>query len=269
MRQVESNKYNKEYYTKNYGSSSLLKNNECFDAMHNLIYQEIANIAGVQPDDRVVDYGCGNGDLAFYLASKYHCNIKAIDYSKEAIDICNKKLKQVKDSLGTQISFINADSKNLPDFNDIKAVFFCDVLEHMYDEEIEIVLEHVKNWGIDNKAKIIAHTDNEKYLKFIGPLFGLLDILLSNKSLDQIRKEKRTEKELHINLTTPKKLRKKMKKWGYKQTALKYPTPVDTRIKRQLGKLQNIPYLFNICVFMLKKFAFLSPSFYAVYEISD
>ena len=260
-----SNNYNREYYIKNYGQSGYLKNKGYFLSVHSLIYQEIANLAEIQPGDEVVDYGCGNGDLAFYLVSKFHCKVKAIDYSKEAIDICDEKLKQTG-GFNVQIKFINSSSKHLPDFENIKIVFFCDVFEHMCDEEIGFVLEQVKKWNINDKVKIVIHTDNNNYLKFINPLFNLLKIFLRKESISQIKKESKIERELHVNLTTPKKLKNKMEKWGYRQITLEYPSPVKTRIEKQLGKLQNIPYLYKTCVFMLRKFIFLTPSFYAVYE---
>lgn len=265
MKQVDSNKYNREYYIKAYGQSSYLKNEGYFLSRYSLKYQEIANLAEIQPGDEVVDYGCGNGDFAFYLASKFHCGVKAIDYSKESIDICNEKLKQTGD-FNVQIKFINSDSELLPDFKNIKIVFFCDVFEHIYDEEIGIILEQMKKWNINDKVKIVVQTDNNNYLKFINPLFNLLRILLRQKSLSQIVKESKSGRELHVNLTAPKKLKNKMEKWGYRQITLKYPSPVKTRVKNQLGKLQNIPYLYKTCVFMLRKFIFLSPSFHAVYE---
>ena len=269
MKQVDSKKYNREYYIKVYGQSSYLKDKGYFlDAVHSLIYQEIANLVEIRPDDKVVDYGCGNGDLAFYLASKFHCKVEAIDYSKEAIDICNEKLNQT-DGYNVQIKFATSNIEHLPDFKNIKIVFFCDVFEHICDEEIEIILKQIKNWNINNKVKIVIHTDNNNYLKFINPLFNLLNLFLRSKSLNQIREENRVERKLHINLTTLKNLKNKMEKWGYKQITLEYPSPVEARIKKQLGKLQNIPYLFKICVFILRKFTFLSPSFYAVYEINN
>lgn len=266
MKQVNSNRYNKKYYIKAYGQSNFIKDKGYFLSEQSSIYQKIANLVEIRPRDEVVDYGCGNGDLAFYLASKFRCKIKAIDYSEKAIDICNKKLSQVKSSHSARIKFINCNNDHVHDFENIKIVFFCDVLEHMFDEEIEIVLEQVKKWNVNKKVKIAIHTDNNNYLRFINPLLNLLSILLKIKSLNQIKEESEIDRELHVNLTTPKKLKNKMEKWGYKQLVLKYTPPIKTRVKKQLSGLQNVPYLPEICTFMLVKFDFLSPTFYAVYE---
>ena len=210
MNQVDPNKYNRQYFTRAYGESVYLENQGCFfGVIHNLIYQEIAGLADIGPEDTLVDYGCGNGDLAFYLASKFHCQVKALDYSKSAIDICNEKLKQVC-RFNDQIEFINNNTDFLPVFKNIKAMFFCDVIEHMTDKEFATILRQAKTWN--TKIKIVVHTDNNSYLMFVNPFFNLFNFLLRNKSLSQIKEEKRVNRDLHINLTTPQKLKNKMRK---------------------------------------------------------
>lgn len=266
MKQVDSNRYNKEYFIRVFGQSRYLEDAGYFASEQHSIYQEIAGLVEINPADTVVDYGCGNGNLTFYLASRFRCKIIGIDYSKEAIDICNEKLSQVS-NYSAQIKFINCNNNDyVYDFRNIKIVFFCDVLEHMFDEEIETLLKQVKKWNINDEVKIAVHTDSNHYLKFINPFFNLLNILLRKKSLNQIKKESKIDRELHVNLTTPQKLRNKMEKWGYRQVVLRYPSPTEARVKKQLGGLQSIPYLSKMCVYMLKRFGFLSPTFCAVYE---
>lgn len=264
MKQVDPNKYNKDYYQRVYGEANFLKNKGYFISRSTPRYEEVINLVKIKRGDTVVDYGCGNGDFAFYVASRYHCEIIAIDYSREAFRICKKKLKQDRNA-SIKIKFINCGSEHLSDLLNIKAVFFSDVLEHIYDCEVEFVLNKIRTWDYNRSMKVVVRTDNNNYLKFIAPIFNILNLMLRNKSLKQIIIENRKIKELHVNLMTQGALKNKMKKWGYRQIMTKFPSPTNSRIKNQLGKLICIPYLCEICEYILKKCSFLSPSFYAVF----
>lgn len=57
-----------------------------------------------------------------------------------------------------------------------------------------------------------------------------------------------------------------MKNLGYKQEILTYPKADIQTINQQLGSLSRFQTLTNISIFLIKKFPFLSPSFYSVYS---
>ena len=196
MKQVNSSNFNEEYYIKAYGQSRYIKEKGYFISEQNSIYQKIVDLVEIQSGDEIVDYGCGNGDLTFYLASRFRCKIVGIDYSEEAIDICNRKLSQASGH-SSQVTFIYCDTDYVHDFQNTKIVFFCDVLEHMCDERIKILLKQTKERNIRDKLKVAIHTDNNNHLKFIRPFFDLLNVLLRIKSLNQVKEERRIERDLH------------------------------------------------------------------------
>lgn len=83
-------------------------------------------------EDKILDYGCGDGFLLEKLADK---NLKCfgVDVSEIAIEKCREK--------GLNASRMDANSTTLP-FSDkeFELVIFSDVLEHLYAPE-EVLLE--------------------------------------------------------------------------------------------------------------------------------
>jgi SAM-dependent methyltransferase len=264
MEQVDSTLYSKEYYRNAYGQSRLSDDGSYFETGHLTIFSEMADLLSLTPHDKIVDYGCGNGDLTFFLVSRYGCDCTGIDYSKDAIDICNQKLEMIPQYKG-KVRFINTNNDYQHNFTDIKAVYLADVVEHMYDPEIELVLSQIKKWG-DN-VHIVVHTDNTFYLNTIRPIFDWIHILFGIRSWKEVREANRHDRSLHVNLTNPYRLRRLMRKNGFKEVFFKYPTlNQEVLVRNQLGVLQKIPFIVSFSLLALKMFDFLSPTFYALYK---
>ncbi|MBI2439713.1 MAG: methyltransferase domain-containing protein [Candidatus Moranbacteria bacterium] len=264
MEQVDSNLYSKAYYQNAYGRSILSEDGTYFKTGHLTIFSEMANLLKLQPTDRIVDYGCGNGDLAFFLVSRYGCDCTGIDYSKSAIDICQEKLQMIPQYTG-KMRFINTNNDYQHDFSNIKAVYLADVVEHMYDPEIELVLSQIRGWGSD--VSIVVHTDNTFYLNTIRPVFDFIHIIFGIRTWKAVREANQHDRSLHVNLTNPYRLRRLMRKNGFEEVLFKYPTlNKETLVRNQLGKLQNIPLIVSFSLVALKILDFLSPTFYALYK---
>ena len=71
----------------------------------------------------ILDIGCGSGEIMEEL-NNYGSKTYGIDFSKEAIQICEKKLNAKQGDLDTGIEF---------DDNKFDLVWAGDVLEHVFD----------------------------------------------------------------------------------------------------------------------------------------
>ncbi len=263
MKQVNPKYYDQKYFefqsvspdfTKKLGPSNFHKK-----------YQEIASLIPLAPSDHICDFGCGNGDLSFLLSLKYNCRISSIDYSPDAIKICqsNLSLFQKKTYSQPNIKFYNRDNQHLPSLKKIKAVYFCDVFEHLYPSEIKLIIKSVAKWG---DPEIIVHTDNNLYLKYIQPITNLICLLTRKITKDQLHQQKIFHQKRHVNLTNPFKLKKYMAKLGYYQTKLQYPKIDQNTILQQLGPLSKFHLLVSLSSLVLKLFPIFFPSFYSVYS---
>lgn len=266
MKQTNPKLYNLNYFhfqSVSPNFSSILKPSQFHKK-----YREISSLLKLNPKDNICDYGCGNGDLSFFLSLKYNCSLTAIDYSPSAIKICRQKLKLFKKNTNPKanIKFINKNNLQIPKLKKIKAVFFCDVFEHLYDQEIDLVLSKISDWN--SKPYILIHTDNNIYLKIIKPIIDQISLLSKITTQKQINRQNNFHKKRHINLTNPKQLNQKMKTNGFKLIKIKYPKPSVKIIESQIGKLSKFKLITKVCLTIIKKIPFLSPSFYALYQKS-
>lgn len=264
MKQVKVKFYNQNYFKKQSLSPNFNKKLKIKDFQKK--YKEISSLIELKSTDFICDYGCGTGDLSFFLSLKYDCQIIAIDYSPNAIKICQKKLKLFKKNTNSKakIKFINKNNQQIPHFKNIKAIFFCDVFEHLYDSEIKLVLSKFSKWN--ENLNLVVHTDNNNYLKFIQPIINQISLIMKTTTPQEIKRHFLFDQKRHINLTNPKDLQKKMKSIGFSQKKLVYPKPSLLAVKSQLGKLSKSKIITNFSLKTIKKVPVLSPSFFALYK---
>jgi ubiquinone/menaquinone biosynthesis C-methylase UbiE len=73
---------------------------------------EIADLAQLQPHQKVLDVGCGLGGSARYISNEYGCSVVGIDLTDEYVDVANKLTEFVK--LTDKVSFKQGSALELP-----------------------------------------------------------------------------------------------------------------------------------------------------------
>ncbi len=73
---------------------------------------EIAQLAQLQPQHKVLDVGCGLGGSARYIANEYGCSVIGIDLTDEYVDVAKKLTEFVK--LSDKVSFKQGSAVELP-----------------------------------------------------------------------------------------------------------------------------------------------------------
>lgn len=263
IRKVPASAYGKEYFIERYKHTDekMTENPGVFEH----IYLQSASFIKLMPEDKVVDLGCGSGQMSILLNYKFGCDVTGIDYSKEAVEFCHQNVQKFYNRGGRldkeKIKFICCDNKNLPQLKGIKAVFMLDFLEHLYPEEIDLVLEIIKKWG-DNKISLVIRTDNKYYIKYIRPIGDLLSIYFAGASRKTIEKNKVIEFERHVNIMSARTMKKILARHGYQVVGVRYPEIDADIIKRQLYVLGKYKIFLYAALFFGKTFNFLLPSMY-------
>ena len=72
-------------------------------AQKNKVNHIIKKLGNVKPGSRVIDIGCGWGGMAFELAKQKGCEVTGISLSKNQIEYCKRKAKELK--LDNQVTF--------------------------------------------------------------------------------------------------------------------------------------------------------------------
>lgn len=270
MKQISVKKYDSSYFENNY-SFNYLRKVRLQD--YGDVPKRLAELLPLKKVDTVIDYGCGVGSLVFYLALRFKCTTIGIDYSKDAIKICNKYKKKIIKNNGIdpkKTVFLNKKIAELPTYKNIKAIYLQDVIEHLYDEEINKMLQKFKTWN-QNGIFLILHTDNNLYLKFIRPFEDFVSILLKKTTREKLKIRNEYENDRHINLMTVNQVKRKLQKQGFRTIKVEYSTISYEKIQAQLKKSWRIKPILHVIYYIAKVLFFLTPSFYilAKYDKKD
>jgi len=262
MKQVSPKKYDKEYFESVYSIYDFSQKIDIEDKED--FCWSISELAKLTKEDIVIDFGCGVGHLSFYLYLKYGCKVMGTDYAKDAISLSNKNKKKflkAHNITEDKIKFLHSDNYNLPIFKNIKVVYLQDVIEHLYDEEIDMLLTKFKTWN-DKKIHVAIRTDNNLYIKYVRPLIDLFSVITKRGILKDLKERATWEEERHINLMTAHNLIRKLERNGFKTEKLYYAPLSIRRTKLQLGKLGDIRPFLYIVYYIASILSFLRPSFY-------
>ncbi|MFZ2072735.1 MAG: class I SAM-dependent methyltransferase [Minisyncoccia bacterium] len=213
MRKLDSNIYNKDYFLNAVEGFNEYNNNK---QKLNPKYNFAIKLAELSGGEKILDYGCGRGEVVIYTAKYFNCTSTGIDYSKDAILLCIEKLKKfgLKKTISKRISFLNEKNLNKLPFKDasIDRIFYLDVMEHMYPEEIELLFLEFKR-VLKSKGRIIIHTAPNKdfydigyprYTYYINRLINFFFKLAKGRSMNRSQKNPRSkfEQAMHINEQT-------------------------------------------------------------------
>lgn len=146
----------------------------------------------LQPNEKVLDLGCGWGSLAKYMAEKYGCEVTAVNISTEQVRYANENNK------GLPIHCILADYRDQhiynpkgKKFDKIVSVGLCEHVGHKnYREFITIALNNLKETGLF-LLHTIGRNNSTSYIdpwtnKYIFPNGMLPSISLLTKAMEDL-----------------------------------------------------------------------------------
>ena len=161
MKRVDPKAYTKKYYLSD--CSGYKEYKKTWGKKLEPRLQRIVNEIPLKKGMRVLDIGCGRGELVFWSAIKGADVVIGIDYSKNAIILANEAIKYYPKKIRSKVKFKIRDAKKLK-FHDksFDAILMVEVLEHLYKEEqMEIfkqLLRILKDDGF-----IFIHTSPNKW----------------------------------------------------------------------------------------------------------
>lgn len=158
----------------------------------------------------VLDLGCGRGELVLYNAFR-GCKAIGIDYSQDAIDIANAKLKSLNEKVDA--SFMREDIVNIDLNEQFDIIFMTDLVEHLYDWQLKIVFKRCKEL-LKPDGKIVIHTAPNK--DWINIIFPLKRFLRCKRPIHYQRDKYSYDSAMHVNEQTPRSLKKLLKEFKIK-----------------------------------------------------
>lgn len=208
---------NQAYYTKEYFLHECSNFAEFARSKGTLLgdrFQVLLPYLDIKPKMNILDIGSGRGEMCIFAATRGATAV-GVDYSKAAIEIAEKAVALQSAKIQKRVSFIRQPVIEM-NFKprSFDYIISCEVLEHLYPEEIEVMLKKVKTY-LKPGGKIIFHTaPNAWFNNFTYPYFcypvGSLLIRLWNKVSKRtypalLKPEKihhKTDQYMHINEPT-------------------------------------------------------------------
>jgi SAM-dependent methyltransferase len=151
--------------------------------------------------DRILDIGCGRGEIARACA-EHGADAIGLDYSRAALDIASEA--------GTP-DLVEAGATQLP-FPDgaFDKILFMEILEHLDDVDLGIALAEIKR-VLSPGGYVVGSTPNR--WGFVLPFLARLARVMGIEAETATR-----EDPFHINVKNPLSLRRLLKRNGFNPT---------------------------------------------------
>lgn len=175
----------------------------------------VVDSAGDLRGKRVLDLGCGRGELACEAARR-GAHVVGVDYSQAAIELACQRLEILEPEERERVVLILEDVCEI-DFKDKRfdVIFMVDLYEHLQPQEIEEVLRKVKAL-LAPGGRLIIHTGpNTWFYRYGYPLIRIAArVLLRKKTRETLRGS--YDALMHVNEQSPLSLYKDLRKAGFK-----------------------------------------------------
>lgn len=222
IRQVPSEIYDRKYFlTDCWGWEEWLKYRGRVIGQN---FQQALRLAKIKKGMTVLDYGCGRGEIILQCALKGARSV-GIDYSKNAIDIAQEAIGFLAEEDQQNAQFLWVKTKELPfEDNTFDVIFFFNVIEHLYPEEVSLILEEFYRI-LKPGGKLVVRTSPNKHVDIGYKYYTRILLRLANpfyrfffKGKLDFDKEFRDEHTLkiHVNEQTAKSVAKSLVKAGFK-----------------------------------------------------
>ncbi len=219
--------YDDLYYQKHVGNKevadSYFKTLGLGDSKYTQIIHDVAH---VEPGEKILDIGCGRGEMVF-IAAHAGANATGIDFADSAVKIANEmRLKHDKD-IQTRTKFIYSDAGQLDFENNLfDKVFLVDVVEHVSNNEMVEIFRNVKR-VLKPDGKLIINTAPNVLTRTIGYRIKVVIYLLTKGKIPEhpivvqfnaLKSDSEYDEHkilLHINEQSVFSLKRTLTKCGY------------------------------------------------------
>ena len=122
------------------------------------VLQRLADSGHVRRRDHLLDYGCGKGRVAFFMAGIVGCRVTGIDYSQKLIDIAKESRRTSR--LGDRVTLRCCLAEQYEPQDENIYYFFNPFSEKVF----EVVLRRLAERG---SVKLICYYPSEAYITWL------------------------------------------------------------------------------------------------------
>ena len=193
---VSSSEYDKNWIQDAWGDAG-----EGFQSLKGCSFRprvkKALDLGDIQEGMKILDIGCGRGEILFYAIQQKAAEAIGVDYSKDVIALARETLALYPADQQKKIRFVQSDVKDL-DFQEkyFDRIFLLDIVEHLHDWELDILFSKLRHYLKEN-GYIVIHTLPNKWVYEYG--YRVVRIFFR-----RLPKDPRGEKEkiFHVNEQT-------------------------------------------------------------------
>lgn len=193
-------------------------------------------VAAVQPGMRVLDLGCGRGEIVRHCA-RLGADAYGVDYAPVALKLARELVRQDADARG-RMGLARSDAKVLP-FPDASfdRVLIFDVVEHLFPWELDLCLGEVRRALKPGGAVIIHTAPNVWYDRYAYPLVRAVRVLMGQGA--RYPKNPRllnvaANADVHVNEQSQFSLARTLRRNGFSQVQAWLESPPQNRQENAL-----------------------------------
>ena len=125
------------------------------------VLRRLADSGHIRRKDHLLDYGCGKGRVAFFLASEVGCRVTGIEHSPRLIDMARENRRTSR--LGDRVQLICARAEQY-ELRDESVFFFFNPFSEMIFESV------LRRIARSNGGRVICYYPSEAYLRCLEAL---------------------------------------------------------------------------------------------------
>lgn len=195
--------YSEDYYLNDCGGFDDFKksNGKVIDQR----LQDVFYLVNPSKDEKILDIGCGRGELTYALAAT-GADVIGVDYSEAAIKIAQKTYLGIEN-----LTYIREDIFKMENLDAFDKIVMADVVEHIEQEVLEKIFEKISRF-LSRTGVLVIHTaPNREYYEMIYPELRKQAANIGYYLPENPRSY--YEQLMHINEQTPKKLQQTLQKF--------------------------------------------------------
>ena len=216
--EVPSDVYTREYFlTKRHGADEFTASGGVELAP---IHARMLAMADPRPGRRILDVGCGCGELVIHAAMQ-GADAVGVDYAEAAHQLA----VETSERLGVDATFLRRDVSDLPD-GPFDAILMADIIEHLYQHQLDKLYADIRE-RIAPDGIVIVHTwPNRWHTTYTYPVARLLLMLVGVKKPKSPRKPH--DEIMHVNEQSVWSMRRDLKRAGFSPRIwLEHPMPAE------------------------------------------